>query len=179
MKIAKLLLAAVIVSSVLYSCTQEGPVGPTGPTGTTGPVASTLYTPGTLYSTSWLLDTVSHNIADSNVYYQVFSEPNIMHYATDNVAIYVQDTAATDKVDYFALPTSNNVPIPNATLSYSYRNDTVMFYYQNVTGITIPPIYNLNVKVIVIPDGIMKQHPGLNLADYKAVMALVKPGSNK
>jgi len=177
MKTAKFLLAAVIISSVLYSCTQEGPVGPTGPTGTTGPVASTLVLSGTL--TTWTPDTANGRKIDSNVYCSVFSDPNIAHFTTDNVTAYVQDTSGGALANYYVLPTSSNLPIPNASLSYSYNNGSVTFYYESTTGKTFPPTFPLTIKVVVIPDGIMKQHPGLNLADYKAVMVLVKPGSNK
>src|SRR5581483_11946475 len=111
MKTVKFLLVAVIVSSVLYSCTQEGPVGPTGPTGTTGPVASTLVLSGTL--TTWTPDTANGRKIDSNVYCSVFSDPNIAHFTTDNVTAYVQDTSGGALANFYVLPTSSNLPIPN------------------------------------------------------------------
>ncbi|HTA82746.1 MAG TPA: hypothetical protein VK783_07435 [Bacteroidia bacterium] len=173
MKTVKLFIVALFVSVLIYSCTQEGPVGPTGPTGTTGPVASTDVIGPSILST-WALDTVNKKTNDTNIYYAVLADPNILHYTTDQVVAYVEDTAGGGLGDFYVLPSSNNLPLPNATLSYSYNTDTVRFYYQSTVGKTLPPTFPITVKVVVIPDGIMKQHPGLNLADYKTVMALVQ-----
>ncbi len=165
MKTTKLVIILLFASTLLYSCSQEGPVGPTGPTGTTGPVASIEVSTGSIATNGWR-DSVS-----GNLYYTQISDSYITNFTEDEVLAYVQDTVASS--NFYALPVSN-FPVANASVSYGYRNDTVTFYYQYTTGTTLPPSVPITIKVVVLPYAVIKQHPGLNVHNYTEVMAAVK-----
>jgi len=181
MKITKLIMAAFVAATMLSSCSQEGPAGPTGPTGTdglngaTGPTgaANVLVSTGTLPAASWIQSSSS-----TNVYYQQVTVTNLTDGVNDAVMAYVQGTAAG--ADYFGLPITNFLA-NNDALSFSYSSAAtgiVTFYYTNTVTTTVVPAVDLNIKVVVIPPAVMKQHPGLNLSDYKAVMAALGQTSN-
>jgi hypothetical protein len=178
MKITKLIMAAFVVATTLVSCSQEGPAGPTGPTGVdglagatgvTGPTGmQTLIDTGSLSASTWTLSSTS-----ANVYYQQLALPNFTDGVNDVLVAYVQGTAVG--ADYYALPLTNFLSSGDG-LSYSYSSGNgglVTFYYVYTSA----PVYDLHIKVAIIPPAVIKQHPGLNLSDYKAVMAALGQSS--
>lgn len=164
-------MAALVAAAMFTSCSQEGPAGPTGPTGydgLTGPTGAngtpniTVGT-GTLAAASWAAS------SSPNVYIQTFSDGAITDFTSDVVMVYVQGTASSSS-DFYALPITGFLNGGDA-ISYSYNNGLITFYYTYTSS----PAVDMVVKVAVIPPSVMKQHPGLNVNDYKAVMALVHP----
>ncbi|HXP49397.1 MAG TPA: hypothetical protein VN922_05560, partial [Bacteroidia bacterium] len=167
MKTTKLLIAASIaVATMFSSCSgPAGAAGPAGATGATGPAGNPNIAVGlgSIPSASW--------IQSSNVYYYQFNDAAITDYNTNTVIVYVQGTTSAT-ADYFGLPVTNFL-VNNDAMSYSYNNGIITFYYVNTATTTTPPSVALNVKVVVIPQSVIKQHPGLNTSDYHAVMAIV------
>jgi hypothetical protein len=167
MKTTKLFMAALVAAAMFTSCGSEGPTGPTGATGLSGAANVTVVT-ATIPAggAGWT------QAGSTNVYYVQVNDPYILNYNTDVVMAYVQGTVTP--FDYIALPLSNFL-INNDELSFSYNNSLVTFYYVFVGGSTGSnlPSTALNVKIAVIPPGVMKQHPNLNVNDYHAVMAVL------
>ena len=154
--------AAIAVATMFSSC--SGPAGAAGPTGPQGPAGNPNISIGlgTIPTSGW--------VQSSNVYYYQFNDAAITNANTNTVVVYVQGTISP--FDYFGLPVTNFL-VNNDAMSYSYNNGIITFYYVNTAGTTVPPSSALNVKVAVIPQSVIKQHPGLNTNDYHAVMAIV------
>jgi len=173
MKTTKLVIVVLFASTLLYSCSQEGPVGPTGPTGSSGPVATIDVSAGIIAANGWRADSAS-----ANTYYAQVADSYITNFSEDEVLAYVQDTTGATS-DFNALPIIN-FPVPNASISYSYNNNSVTFYYQYITGTTVLPSVPLTVKIVVLPHSVIKQHPGIDIHNYYEVMAAIKNiNSNK
>jgi len=158
--------AAIAVATMFSSC--SGPAGADGPTGPQGPAGNPNIAVGlgSIPFSGWVNSTSS-----TNVWYYIFADNAITDFNTNTIVVYVQGTGGSAS-DYFGLPVTNFL-VNNDALSYSYNNGTITFYYTNTAGTTVPPSQALTVKVVVIPQSVIKQHPGLNTNDYHAVMAVM------
>lgn len=169
MKTLKFTLAAVLVAAMFTACVGPkgdpgvpGATGPQGPSGVTG-----SYATFTSNTSDWS-PSGGYLIAGYNA-------PLIDQYVVANgvVMAYFQTSGMTS-TQWAPLP--DTYPIGGGveqTFTFNYTVSTFTMQLQNSDGTVPAAPAAFNVKVVVIPTAVIKQHPNANWKDYNVVKQIM------
>lgn len=153
----KSILIVAAAAALLFSgCAKDGATGPQGPAGANGTNGAANIS-------------ISFQVANfslvSSVYEANLSVPAITSYVNCAVMVYLSAASSIQ----FALPVSNYYQ-PGDEFAFSFTNGAVTIYYfeGSVNHVEVSEA----VEIIVIPQSIMKKHPGINWNDINQVKAL-------
>jgi hypothetical protein len=177
-------MAMVAITFSLEQCAKGDPGAPgsQGPTGLTG-------APGVngsvLLFTSNVADWMPTPVSGYNFDIAAYTDTAINANAAANgvVAVYIQSGSSWVPLPY-TYPYQVGGPATQ-TMTYNYSAYTsgpnLALQTQNSDNTTtnLQPLAAFNVKVVVIPTAIMKQHPGLNPRDYASVMQALNRNANQ
>jgi len=184
MKTLRLLLgmALIAVTFSLEQCAKGDPGAP-GATGATGPQGPSGVTGTSASFTSNVADWGLTAAGGYNFGLAAYTASLIDANAVANgvVAVYIQAGSSWVPLP-FSYPYSSSVNATQ-TMTYTYNSNAtgnLVLQTQNSDNTTtnLIPLAAFNVKVVVIPTAIMKQHPGLNTRDYASVMQVLNNNKN-
>jgi len=92
------------------------------------------------------------------------SDASIANADQDGIEVFISTTAGV----YLGLP-SNNMLVSGDQMGFGYQTGSVDLIYLNSSA----PSSTIDLKVVVIPPAVMKQHPNTNWNNWSEVNSLM------
>ncbi|HTA83318.1 MAG TPA: hypothetical protein VK783_10305 [Bacteroidia bacterium] len=165
-----ILVAMLAIATAFTSCTKDGATGPAGAAGADGKngtngtngvanISSHIYT---VASSAWAPD-------GSGLYTTIISDTAVSNVTSDGVQVFCEIAAG----NFMALP-APNVLNWGDEVYWESRAGLVEVLY----AFTSAPSATTSFKIVVIPPGVMKQHPNTNWSNYSEVQAIIATQKN-
>lgn len=157
MKKLNVLFSSMGLIALLFTSCQKGATGPAGAAGANG-VANISSTITSITPGSW------SNPATGEYIVKV-TNAAIANADNDGIEVFISTSTGL----YLGLP-ATNILTNGDQMEFAYQTGAISLLYLNSTA----PTSAINLKVVVIPPAIMKQHPNTNWNDYSQIEEIMK-----